>query len=113
MAGNEQAFTQVPDRVTAPQISDYDALTHIGMLAMVGVIVGMGQLLASAEQLTTRIVVGRALSSAGMGAVAAAVLAWLPDLPVVAQFGLAAGLASLGTSALEKIVQRLVGVGPK
>lgn len=85
--------------------------TIVGGLAAVGALVGIGQLLASKEPLTLRIVLGRALSSAGLGAASAAVLVFLPDLPLVAQFGLAATLASLGTSALERLFQRITGGG--
>jgi len=75
-------------------------------LILVGSLVGLGQLLASKEVITTRIVVGRMLSSAGLGAAAAFVVAFMPNLPISAQFGLAAALASLGTSGLERIFQR-------
>lgn len=80
-------------------------------MAGVGALVGLGQLLASEERLTLRIVIGRALSSAGLGAAAASILAWVPDTPLAAQLGLAAGLASLGTSGLERLAQRVFGVG--
>lgn len=79
------------------------------MLGAVGVVIGIGQLLASKEELTWRIVIGRALSSAGIGCSAAAVLVWLPEVPLIAQFGIAAALASLGTSGLERLVQRAFG----
>lgn len=48
---------------------DYNSATQVaGTLSLVGLIVGIGGLLASTERLTLRIVVGRALSSAGLGA---------------------------------------------
>jgi len=81
-----------------------------GLLGGMGVMVGIGQLLASREQLTWRIVIGRALSSLGLGASSAAILVWLPDLHFAAQLGLAALIASLGTSGLERLVQRIFGV---
>ena len=77
-----------------------------GSLGLVGILVGVGQLLASAERLTLRIVIGRALSSAGLGASSAALLVWLPGLPIAAQFGVAALIASLGTSGLERLFRR-------
>lgn len=83
-----------------------DAAGAAGALGVVGLIIGIGQLLASTEKLTLRIVVGRALSSAGLGASSAALLVWIPGLPVAAQFGVAALFASLGTSGLEKLVQK-------
>lgn len=47
--------------------ASYEAAKTVGALGLVGVLVGLGQLLASRERLSTRIVVGRALSSAGLG----------------------------------------------
>lgn len=83
--------------------------THkIAALAFLGAIVGLGQLLASKEVLTVRIVLGRALSSGGLGASAAAFLSFLPSLPLEAQMGLAAMLASLGTSGLEKLLSKIL-----
>jgi len=81
------------------------------ILALVGMVVGLGQLFASQEMLTTRIIVGRALSSGGLGTVAGVVVVWIPDLSFEGQIGVAAGIASLGTSALERVFQRVIGGG--
>lgn len=75
----------------------------------VGLIIGVGQLLASKERLTMRIIIGRALSSAGLGAISPAVLVFLPNLPLIAQFGIAALFASLGTSFIERAFQHWMG----
>ena len=83
--------------------------TQVALLAALGAVVGLGQLLAGAEPLTVRLVVGRALTSAGLGASSAALLILMPDLPLAAQLGIAATLASLGTSALERLFQRILG----
>lgn len=88
-----------------------DVVQTASILGFMGVLVGIGQLLASREQLTWRIVIGRALSSLGLGASSAAVLVWLPDIHLAAQLGLAALIASLGTSGLERLVQRVFGAG--
>lgn len=77
-------------------------------LALIGVVIGLGQLLASAEKLTIRIVIGRALSSVGLAVSAATILVWIPDLSIYAQCGLAALIASLGTSGLERMLQRVI-----
>ena len=67
-------------------------------------------MLRSKERLTWRIIAGRCLTSAGLGMAAGAVLLIFPGVPLVAQMGVAAALASLGTSAIERIIQRaLVG----
>lgn len=82
----------------------------IGSLGLAGLIIGLGQLLASEEKLTPRLVLGRAITSAGIGASAASFLTLYPDLPLTAMFGIACLLASLGTSVLERIFQKLLGI---
>jgi hypothetical protein len=82
------------------------------LFALIGLAIGLGQLLASKEELTPRIIIGRCLSTAGLAISSGAVLAWMPEIPVLAQIGIAATLASLGTSGLERIVQRVAsGIG--
>lgn len=78
------------------------------LFALVGISIGLGQLLASGEVLTSRIIVGRALSTGGIAMAAGAVLVWVPDVPMLGQIGVAAALASLGTSGLERLFQRLI-----
>lgn len=82
----------------------------IGGLSLTGIIVGLGQLLASNEKLTPRIVWGRALSSVGLALVAGVLLIQIPDVHPLALIGLAAGLSSLGTSFLERYLQRKLGL---
>lgn len=78
-------------------------------LALVGALVGLGQLLTSKETLTIRLVIGRAIASGALGMAAAAAISFIPAIPFAAQLGLAAALASLGTSGLERLVQRVLG----
>lgn len=80
----------------------------VGTLALVGSAIGLGQLLASEEQLTWRIIFGRMLSSGGIALVAGFGLQFWPDLSLVAMVGIAAALASLGTSFLEKLVNHFL-----
>jgi hypothetical protein len=75
---------------------------------VLGALIGLGQLLDSAENLSWRIVVGRALVSAGLASTAPALLTWFPQMPRMAEFAFAAVLASLGTSAIQSIVRRLL-----
>lgn len=84
--------------------------TIIGTLGLMGLLVGVGQLLSSKETLTPRIILGRALSSTGLGASAATALAFIPDLSLPALCGIACAIASLGTSFLEKLVQKFFGI---
>jgi hypothetical protein len=76
--------------------------------SVLGALIGLGQLLDSAERLSWRVVVGRALVSAGVASTAPALLAWFPQMPRMAEFAFAAMLASLGTSAIQSIVKRLL-----
>jgi hypothetical protein len=76
--------------------------------SVLGALIGLGQILDSAEQLSWRIVVGRALVSAGLASTAPALLAWFPQMPRMAEFAFAAVLASLGTSALQSLVRRVL-----
>ena len=78
-------------------------------IAFAGLITGLGNLLASKEVLTWRIVVGRAISSAALGASAGFGLQFAPEMPFMALVGLSCILASLGTSGLEQLLQRFTG----
>lgn len=77
-------------------------------LGLAGLIAGLGSLLASKEVLTARIIIGRAMSSLTLGIAAASVLVWVPNLAFEAQVGVACLISSLGTSGLEKLIQRIV-----
>ena len=79
-------------------------------MTITGVLIGLGQLLGSSERLTLRVVVGRALSSAGLSLVAGVSLIQIPDMPLIPLIGLSALIASLGTSALEGILQKYLGL---
>ena len=79
------------------------------IMLFIGVIAGIGQLLASDETLSVRIVAGRAISSASLGLGAGMLLIWYPNINPMAMCGLAALLASVGTSGLERIIQIIWG----
>ena len=86
----------------------YEQVAHAIIFSAIGISIGLGQLLASNEQLTPRIIIGRALSTGGIAMASGAVLVWIPDLPLIGQIGIAAVLASLGTSGLERVFQRVI-----
>jgi hypothetical protein len=81
-------------------------------MILIAIVAGFGQLLASEEKLNWRIVFGRGLSSGALGVAAGATLIWYPDMDPVAMAGLAALIASFGTSGLERLFQILVGRRP-
>lgn len=86
-----------------------EALGTSALFAAVGMAIGIGRLLNSGEPLSARLLIGRALSTAGIAMAAGAVLVWFPALPLLGQIGIAAGLASLGTAGLERIFTKAVG----
>lgn len=87
----------------------YDAIVSAALFALVGFVIAIGKILSSTEPITLRLAIGRCLVTGGIAVAAGAVLALFPDLPLVAQIGMAAALASLGTSGLEAVVKRIFG----
>lgn len=86
------------------------ALAKGAVLSLVGLVVGVGQILASREPVTLRVAVGRCLTTAGLAVGAGAAMTWT-NLDPLALVGLAACVSSLGTSGLERIAQRALGGG--
>lgn len=79
---------------------------------LAGLFTGLGKLLSSDQPLRLRNVVGRALVSGGLGSAGALTLIWVPEMPLPAMIGMSCALASLGTSALENIVNKYLGLKP-
>lgn len=101
----------MPEKIIAAATEWREAIAQAILFGLIGILTGLGQLLASKERLTWRIVIGRCLSSAGIATAAGVVLIAMPNLSPLAQIGLAAALASLGTSGLERLIQRVLGIG--
>lgn len=83
--------------------------TFMTVLAGIGAAIGIGKLLAAEDPITARLVVGRGLVSAGIGAAAGAIVFLVPDANPILLYGIAAGLASMGTSTLEYIIKKRLG----
>lgn len=81
----------------------------IGILAGIGAAIGLGKLLNSDEKITPRLVLGRAVVTGGIGAAAGAGTLLFPTADPVVLYGLAAAIASLGTSGLELLVKKKLG----
>jgi hypothetical protein len=96
------------DRLTGVLQHWHDQLASSFLFSLVGIAIGMGQLLGSNERVTLRLLIGRALSTGGLAMAAGIILVWVPELPMVGQIGVAAALASLGTSGLERAFQRVI-----
>lgn len=81
----------------------------MAVLAAIGAAVGLGKLLGSSDPLTPRLVLGRAITSAGIGCAAGAITLMVPNADPLVMYGVAAGLSSLGTSALEAFFRKYTG----
>ncbi len=101
----------MPEKIVQAATEWHEAIAQAILFGTIGVLTGLGQLMASKEELTWRIVVGRCLSTAGIATAAGVVLLAFPSVPPIAQIGVAAALASLGTSGLERLIQRALGIG--
>lgn len=82
--------------------------TTLQWLAGIGAAIGLGQLLVAGDPITWRLALGRAICSAGLATGGAAALIWIPTMPMPAVLGLGAALASLGTSGLERLLQKYI-----
>jgi len=85
--------------------NDTKLLASLGLTAA---FIGIGQLLASGEKITVRVVFARSILSGALGLSVAAMNIVLPDISFAASVGLACVLASLGTSALERLFQKVI-----
>lgn len=77
-------------------------------LGAVGAVIGIGQILASQDKITSRIIIGRAIIAGGLGLTAGFILSILPALPLPAIVGLASIMVSLGTSGVERLFQKFL-----
>ena len=89
---------------------EYSAWQILSAMSMIGIITALGQLLASEEKLTCRIIIGRTLSSVGLAISSGAVMLWFTNPHPLALIGVSAGVASLGTSFLERLIQKKLGI---
>lgn len=101
----------MPEKIVQAASEWSEAIAQASLFAIIGVLTGLGHLMASKEVLSWRIVIGRCLSTAGIATAAGVVLLAFPAVPPIAQIGVAAALASLGTSGLERMIQRVLGIG--
>jgi hypothetical protein len=101
----------MPEKIIQATTEWRDAIGQALLFGLIGVLTGLGQLMASKEVLTWRIIIGRCLSTAGIATAAGVILLAFPGVPPIGQIGVAAALASLGTSGLERLIQRVLGIG--
>ena len=73
-------------------------------LAVTGVVIAIGKLLATNEKFCWRIAIGRSIVSAGLAVAAGSILAFIPGVPQLAVIGLAAAISVMGEQFLEKLI---------
>lgn len=89
-------------------MTTYYDLKLLAALCGVGVLIGVGKLLASDEPVKFRQVLGRAILNGALGVAAGAIVLLFPGIGLVPQIAVACILASLGASSLEALFNRLV-----
>lgn len=99
----------MPEKLAQAAAEWRETLILAFVFAAVGVFVTVGQLLVSKEVLTVRIILGRCISTAGLAMASGLVLLIFPGAPLIAQIGVAAALGAVGTSLLERLIQRILG----
>lgn len=98
----------MPDRFTSAFAQYIDELKTAITFWVIGASIGVGQHLVAKEDFSWRVVVGRALSTGGLSVVAGVALMPFPDIPPLANIGLAAAIASLGTNSVELLFRRYI-----
>lgn len=70
-------------------------------LLLIGAALGVGKLLVGAEQLTARLIIGRAILGSGASMIAGVALLQFPAMPLPVLVGIGSGLGILGAQFLE------------
>lgn len=82
----------------------------VGLLFFgVGATIGLARLGGEAKAVSFRLAVARAITTGGIGMSAGALLLLWPDAPLLALLGAASAFASMGTSALENLIVKILG----
>lgn len=81
----------------------------LAVLVGMGVVIGLGKLLASDEKFTWRLAIGRSIVSAGLAVAAGSIIAFVPGLNQLAILGLAAASAVLGEQFIERLIHLKAG----
>ena len=89
--------------------STNNTYTTLGIAAGVGFIIAIGKILAADENVTVKMAVGRGLITAGLAVAGFSVLTFIPGLGIEGKIGVAALMASLGTTATEMLLRKIVG----
>ncbi len=86
-----------------------DQERHVVWLAVIGLMIGLGKLLASEDPLTLRRIIGRSILGSATSLAAGVVVLQIPDIPPLALYALASGIGVTGAQFLESWLRRMVG----
>lgn len=75
-------------------------------LVIMGGLIGVAKVLVGHEQLTFRLVVGRALLGSATSMVAGVALLQIPELPPLALLGIGSALGIIGSQYIEVLLRR-------
>lgn len=75
-------------------------------LIVMGALIGIAKLLVSSEQLTFRVIVGRALLGSATSMVAGIVLLQIPNLDPLALLGIGSAFGIVGSQYIEILLRR-------
>ncbi|HDR9033736.1 holin [Burkholderia vietnamiensis] len=75
-------------------------------LIVMGALIGIAKLLVSSEQLTFRVIVGRALMGSATSMVAGIALLQIPNLDPLALLGIGSALGIVGSQYIEIMLRR-------
>ncbi|RQS69226.1 holin [Burkholderia sp. Bp8963] len=75
-------------------------------LIIMGALIGIAKLLVSSEQLTFRVIVGRALMGSATSMVAGIALLQIPNLDPLALLGIGSALGIVGSQYIEILLRR-------
>ncbi|SMG00322.1 phage holin family protein [Burkholderia singularis] len=75
-------------------------------LIVMGALIGIAKVLVGHEQLTFRLVIGRAMLGSATSMVAGIALLQIPDLPPIALLGIGSALGIIGSQYLEVLLRR-------
>jgi hypothetical protein len=75
-------------------------------LAIMGALIGVAKLLVSSEELTFRVIVGRAILGSATSMLAGAVLLQIPNIPPLALLAIGSGCGIVGQQYLERLLRK-------
>lgn len=78
----------------------------IAELITIGAIISVGKLLMSSDELTVRVIAGRAILGAATSLVAGVVLVKIPNIDPMALLGVGSALGIIGQQYIEKMLRK-------